>query len=82
MLSPTDKSPYMEHIFKKTFGISREQSILDEMCVPAPIGCGKPVTKFTDEISAKEYCISGLCQECQDKLFDTPPGTPFMKGEE
>ena len=39
--------------------------------------CGKPPTNtkfgkaflFTDELSAKEYKISGLCQACQDKTF-------------
>lgn len=24
---------------------------------------------FRDEISRKEYSVSGLCQECQDKVF-------------
>ena len=33
--------------------------------------CNKPVeiNEFRDEISKKEYKISGLCQECQDKTF-------------
>lgn len=26
---------------------------------------------FRDELSKKEYKISGLCQECQDKIFGT-----------
>lgn len=26
-------------------------------------------TKFKDELSRKEYKISGLCQKCQDKIF-------------
>lgn len=34
--------------------------------------CGKEVSEddFTDELSRKEYHISGLCQECQDGFFD------------
>ena len=24
---------------------------------------------FTSELSKKEYSISGMCQECQDKIF-------------
>ena len=27
---------------------------------------------FVDELSAKEYKISGLCQSCQDKIFVEP----------
>jgi hypothetical protein len=25
--------------------------------------------EFKDELSVKEYHISGMCQECQDKVF-------------
>ncbi len=28
-----------------------------------------PNSEFRDELSLKEYGISGLCQECQDKTF-------------
>jgi len=28
-----------------------------------------PNKEFKDELSLKEYRISGLCQECQDKTF-------------
>ena len=34
--------------------------------------CGRavhPNFEFKDELSLKEYAISGLCQECQDKVF-------------
>ena len=27
------------------------------------------MNNFRNEISKKEYKISGLCQECQDKIF-------------
>jgi len=32
--------------------------------------CGKDAGFFKDEVSLREYEISGLCQECQDKVFD------------
>lgn len=34
--------------------------------------CGKEVDEnsFVDELSLKEFRISGLCQECQDDFFD------------
>ena len=31
--------------------------------------CKKPIGKFRDNLSEKEYTISGMCQECQDKIF-------------
>ena len=35
--------------------------------------CGKVIDvdhEFRDELSLKEYHISGLCQSCQDEVFD------------
>ena len=34
--------------------------------------CGKKIkdAEFKDELSAKEYQISGMCQTCQDKIFE------------
>lgn len=31
---------------------------------------GHPVTGFRDELSAIEFCVSGLCQACQDDVFE------------
>ncbi len=34
--------------------------------------CQKPITSaadFRDNLSRKEFAISGLCQDCQDKTF-------------
>jgi hypothetical protein len=31
--------------------------------------CAEPNVQFTDALSRKEYQISGLCQNCQDKMF-------------
>ena len=54
------------------FGRSRILSMAGNQCV----SCGASVvlTKdggldFRDEISEKEYGISGLCQTCQDGIF-------------
>ena len=70
IISPSIKSPRINNHLKNTFGVDREEAILDEVCVPAPIGCGKPVIKFHTVTSAKEFEISGLCQSCQDELFE------------
>ena len=35
--------------------------------------CGKTIdveNEFKDELSKKEFTISGLCQSCQDDFFD------------
>ncbi len=31
--------------------------------------CNITLDDFRDELSAKEYSISGMCQDCQDKVF-------------
>ena len=31
--------------------------------------CGEPIKGFRNEISRKEYQISGMCQKCQDSVF-------------
>jgi hypothetical protein len=71
----TKKYPAIEAALSKATGDSREDAIVVEMrCINPPIGCGKPVPSpqsFRDPISLREYMISGLCQECQDKIF--PP---------
>ena len=32
--------------------------------------CQTSVKQFKDQISVKEYFISGLCQSCQDETFE------------
>lgn len=31
--------------------------------------CGEKVEGFKDELSRREFGISGLCQQCQDETF-------------
>jgi hypothetical protein len=33
------------------------------------VNCANGATSFKDEISKKEYMLSGLCQTCQDEFF-------------
>jgi len=35
------------------------------------INVGPGETEFRDELSVKEYQISGMCQKCQDYMFGT-----------
>ena len=50
----------------KQAGFDEEMKLVeDEKC---PI-CKKEITEFKDELSRKEYEISGMCQQCQDDIF-------------
>jgi len=70
-MEPSKKSPKLEEGIKQISGVDRIAAIRANRCVDAPIGCGKPVTltSFRDNLSRKEYAISGLCQECQDTIW-------------
>tara|TARA_Y100000310_G_scaffold274171_2_gene289983 strand:- start:5426 stop:5620 length:195 start_codon:yes stop_codon:yes gene_type:complete len=32
--------------------------------------CGHKITGFVDDLSLKEYSLSGFCQDCQNEFFD------------
>jgi hypothetical protein len=66
-MKPSEKSGGITNFLESLYG--RNSAIEGGMCVSPPVGCGKPATEFTDALSRKEYRISGLCQECQDKYF-------------
>jgi len=59
------KSPQMnealDRIARTMFGRERHGNV----CVT----CGGPVSEFRNELSRKEYGISGMCQNCQDEIF-------------
>ena len=67
-MEPTHKSYKLNKAINEIFGIDREKSIRGNTCV----FCSKvinPDTDFRDELSRKEFTISSICQECQDKTF-------------
>jgi hypothetical protein len=66
-LEPTKKSKEIDETIKNLFGFDRVQSITKRVCV----FCGVSVDEnsFKDELSKKEFTISGICQSCQDKVF-------------
>ncbi len=50
-------------------GFGKEVELVEQSLCPF---CKKqidPKTEFEDELSEKEFKISGLCQKCQDKMF-------------
>jgi len=61
---------FKEEMAFKLFGRSRTLAIAGGQCVK----CGFPHnlrSDFRDALSHKEYGISGLCQGCQDRIFET-----------
>lgn len=49
----------------------RSVAIATGMCASPPFGCGQKVDGFRDDLSAKEYKITGFCQKCQDQMFES-----------
>ena len=52
----------------KTVGFGKEVNLVNQSKCPF---CQKQIdpSKFRDELTFKEYQISGLCQTCQDEMF-------------
>jgi RNase P subunit RPR2 len=48
------------------YGRTNTEAIKENIC----ISCGHPALAFNDETSRVEYSISGLCQSCQDIVFN------------
>lgn len=59
---PTKKADAIEKLLP-----GRKEAILNKKCV----FCNKEVTldSFKNEISLKEFHMSGICQPCQDDFF-------------
>jgi len=56
---------FLDGVAESFFGRDRKESFENNKC----ISCGGPATEFRDELSKKEFGISGLCQLCQDSVF-------------
>lgn len=67
MANPSEKSLGMGMFLEELTG--RTSSIHDNKCIAPPFGCGGDASEFRDELSAREYRISGMCQRCQDRTF-------------
>jgi hypothetical protein len=69
MAKPSEKAEpiknFLDQLTTLTFGTSRTESITHDKCV----SCKGDATSFRNEISKREYRISGLCQNCQDEIF-------------
>ena len=56
---------FVDDLIRSVTGKSNSESIKADLCV----FCGKEAKTFRDDLSLKEYTISGLCQSCQDDVF-------------
>ena len=54
-----------ENLAFDIFGRSLKRSLATAVCVC----CKQEAASFKDELSKREYGISGLCQKCQDEVF-------------
>jgi len=68
-IQPSFKAPQMESALKSIFGVDRVQTIAGGDCISCDEARDLKATSFRDDISRKEYSISGMCQSCQDDLF-------------
>lgn len=67
MIEPSKKAPNMTAFLESLSG--RSTAINHSRCIAPPFGCGGLATHFTDPLSAREYSITGMCQNCQDGFF-------------
>ena len=65
MATPSKKAPTIDQVLKDLTGKDRNKTIVSNTCML----CEDPDMNFTDELSRKEYVISGLCQTCQNNTY-------------
>ena len=64
----------MNEDLKKMLGLPPEaEGPFDEVMINLQLGncplCGNKPTTFRDQLSVKEFKVSGMCQDCQDQMF-------------
>jgi hypothetical protein len=69
MADPSPKADAIEDLLQTVLGSDRREFIETGNCIPLPVGCGGPAAEFRDDLSKKEYTITGLCQKCQDTIW-------------
>ena len=65
MARPTLKNPDIDALLTSLTGRSRVNSVRSGVCVFGENGKEHNMV-FSDDLSAKEFTISGMCQTCQD----------------
>ena len=67
-MKATQKAPAIEALLTAVTGNHRPSSVAELRCVFGG-HAGEHSMEFKNEISKREYTISGMCQTCQDKVF-------------
>ena len=67
-MEPTNKSLPIDAFLKAIMGKDRVEVINSRRCMT----CNRGADYFKDEVSRREYSISGMCQNCQDRFFNEP----------
>ena len=65
---PTKKDPAIDELLTSLTGKSRVVQVGTGGCMT----CENPNTEFRTELDQREYAISGMCQDCQDRVFGNP----------
>ncbi len=65
------RSPQMQEVVDQVFKASFGRTIGEAQGQAICTFCGSPVVveDFVDDVSFREWQISGLCQACQDEIF-------------
>ena len=74
-MEPTNKSNPINSMLSSIFGIDRVKTISEAFCVSCDSE-GNNAASFRDDLSRKEYAISGMCQSCQDDVFGVSDDEP------
>jgi len=69
IMEPTKKSPEIDQALTNLSGKSRKEAIDSRGCTTCDVE-GLTYFSFKDELSIQEYKISGMCQDCQDSVFN------------
>jgi hypothetical protein len=65
-MQPTQKSEPINSFASELIGRGRVESIKGNICTM----CGEFAVGFNDALSEREYTISGMCQDCQDSMYN------------
>ncbi len=55
---------FLDQVTQRMFGRSRSSCIENGVCV----ACGGDAKSFKDTLSMQDFSVTGICQDCQDKL--------------
>jgi hypothetical protein len=64
-MKASNKSLMIDKMLTAFTGKDRKETVVNNLCML----CSKEADLFKDDISRKEYLISGMCQTCQDEVF-------------